>query len=98
MLADDEVANPHLAQAGIHVVDEQLGEQNRLPPRFVPFLLEPEQDEGEQRSDHVEPALDRVGDPPPGVPGRRPPGLDQGRVERPKPRPLALLPEQARQE
>ncbi len=61
MLADDIVADPDLAERGVHILDEHFGEQgDRLAPGFA-FGLEPDQRQCHHRRDHVEAAVERVG-------------------------------------
>ena len=64
MLADDIVADADLAQARVHIVDEQLGEQDRRAPPRLAERFQPQQDQSGHRRDHVEAAVDRVRHPP----------------------------------
>ena len=60
MLAHHIVADADLAQSGVHVVNEGLGEQHRRRPPRVARFLQAEQDQGGQCRDHVEAAVQRV--------------------------------------
>src|SRR5204862_128199 len=58
MLAHHIVADADLAQSRVHVVDEDLGEDDGGPfPRFAE-RFEAQQDERRHRRDHVEPAVE----------------------------------------
>ena len=82
MLADDIIADAELAQGRVHVVDEDLGEQDRGRAPGLALRLEPEQDEGGQRGDHVEAAVERVGHPALPIPEGVAALGDDRRVER----------------
>jgi hypothetical protein len=67
MLADNDVADSELAQLPVHVVDEAFREsRGGLTPRRLRF--HPQHDEREDRGDHVEAAVDRVGHLPVAIP------------------------------
>jgi hypothetical protein len=42
MLADDKVADAELAELCVHILDENLGEQDRCVPRRLALCLEPD--------------------------------------------------------
>ena len=61
MLAHADIADSHLAQLAVHIGHEQFGQ----PHAFLPGLIAPlesQQHDRQQRGDHVEPAIHRVGD------------------------------------
>jgi hypothetical protein len=56
-----EVAGARLAQGRVHVVDEHLGEQDRLALCRLALALQAQQDHGQHGGDGVEAARHRVG-------------------------------------
>ncbi len=88
LLADDEIAKADLADLAIHIADEQLGELGRLGIRVQ--LLQPDQHQRQDRRDHIEPAIQRIGDAALQIPMRRARGLDHGAIERPERRAIML--------
>ena len=82
MLAHHIVADADLAQRRFHVVDEQLGEEDRRAAPRPPLVLDPQQDQRQQRGDHVEAAVDRIRHLSLPVPGGIPPRGHDGAVER----------------
>ena len=70
MFSDNHVANAHLAQLPVHVVNKYF-RQPRHVQRIGLALFKPQQHKRQNRCHHVEPAIKAVGDLPLYIPMRR---------------------------
>ncbi len=81
LLADDHVAEPDLAHLPVHVVHEQFGKLDAGEP-LPGIFVDPVEDECEHQIDHVEAAVERVGNASLRIPVRRARGGDDGVPQR----------------
>ena len=95
MLADDEIADPDLAQGAVHVVDEDLGQSHRFRLGTLALRFQAKENQRQHRRDHVETALERVRHSAVAIPGGLAGGGDQRIVEGPERGTLAALAEQS---